>query len=287
MSRSAPGLPAALVLALHPLVPPALARASWSRPKAMRADLRAHGLGQMRALGPRASISPASVPDRRRPIRYCGPAAPDPALCRPRRGREEHRGVPRAAASRAPRWWSATGPRWRALRGAFPDAHFLGPPDRRGARRVPIAGADVFVFPSRTDTFGLVMIEALACGTPVAAYPVTGPLDMLDADKRRDGRGPRHGDRRALTLRPRRPAPPMGAASPGKRSARNSSTHWPVRRPQARAEIAAQGRLSRARACRGRRPCTKSAWHTGRPERGGPSIFRPERVERPCPRPSR
>lgn len=39
--------------------------------------------------------------------------------------------------------------------------------------------ADVFVFPSRTDTFGLVMIEALACGTPVAAYPVTGPVDVL------------------------------------------------------------------------------------------------------------
>jgi len=42
------------------------------------------------------------------------------------------------------------------------------------------AHADVFVFPSRTDTFGLVMIEALACGTPVAAYPVTGPVDILN-----------------------------------------------------------------------------------------------------------
>jgi glycosyltransferase involved in cell wall biosynthesis len=41
------------------------------------------------------------------------------------------------------------------------------------------ARADVFVFPSKTDTFGLVMIEALACGTPVAAYPVTGPVDIL------------------------------------------------------------------------------------------------------------
>ncbi len=41
------------------------------------------------------------------------------------------------------------------------------------------AGADVFVFPSRTDTFGLVMIEALACGTPVAAFPVPGPLDIV------------------------------------------------------------------------------------------------------------
>ena len=37
----------------------------------------------------------------------------------------------------------------------------------------------MFVFPSRTDTFGLVMIEALASGTPVAAYPVTGPIDVL------------------------------------------------------------------------------------------------------------
>ena len=38
----------------------------------------------------------------------------------------------------------------------------------------------MFVFPSRTDTFGLVMLEALACGTPVAAFPVPGPLDVLD-----------------------------------------------------------------------------------------------------------
>jgi glycosyltransferase involved in cell wall biosynthesis len=39
--------------------------------------------------------------------------------------------------------------------------------------------ADVFVFPSRTDTFGLVLIEAMACGTPVAALPVTGPIDVV------------------------------------------------------------------------------------------------------------
>jgi len=41
------------------------------------------------------------------------------------------------------------------------------------------ANADVFVFPSRTDTFGLVVIEALAAGVPVAAYPVPGPADIL------------------------------------------------------------------------------------------------------------
>jgi glycosyltransferase involved in cell wall biosynthesis len=40
--------------------------------------------------------------------------------------------------------------------------------------------ASCFVFPSKTDTFGVVMIESMACGTPVAAYPVTGPLDVID-----------------------------------------------------------------------------------------------------------
>lgn len=43
------------------------------------------------------------------------------------------------------------------------------------------ANADVFVFPSRTDTFGVVMIESMACGTPVAAYPVTGPVDVVES----------------------------------------------------------------------------------------------------------
>jgi len=45
------------------------------------------------------------------------------------------------------------------------------------------ANADVFVFPSLTDTFGVVMLEALACGTPVAAFPVTGPKDVIEEGK--------------------------------------------------------------------------------------------------------
>lgn len=70
------------------------------------------------------------------------------------------------------------GPALASLQAKFPDAHFLG---RRSGRALAgcYAGADVFVFPSKTDTFGLVMIEALACGTPVAAYPVAGPCDVI------------------------------------------------------------------------------------------------------------
>ena len=70
------------------------------------------------------------------------------------------------------------GPARAELEQRFTDAHFLGALSGR-ALAGAYAGADVFVFPSRTDTFGLVMIEALACGTPVAAYPVSGPVDVL------------------------------------------------------------------------------------------------------------
>jgi len=71
------------------------------------------------------------------------------------------------------------GPLLDALKRQHPKAHFLGAL-RGDALAAAYAAADVFVFPSRTDTFGLVMIEALACGTPVAAFPVTGPIDVLD-----------------------------------------------------------------------------------------------------------
>jgi glycosyltransferase involved in cell wall biosynthesis len=70
------------------------------------------------------------------------------------------------------------GPALASLQRRFPDAHFIGRRENAALARL-YASADVFVFPSRTDTFGLVMLEALASGLPVAAYPVPGPLDVI------------------------------------------------------------------------------------------------------------
>src|SRR5262249_7371721 len=70
------------------------------------------------------------------------------------------------------------GPQEAELRHRFPHATFLGL--RIGAELAGlIASADVFVFPSLTDTFGIVQLEALACGVPVAAFPVPGPKDVI------------------------------------------------------------------------------------------------------------
>ena len=77
------------------------------------------------------------------------------------------------------------GPDLDRLRQQYPDTHFLG---TMSGEELAAAyrSADCFVFPSQTDTFGLVVIEALACGLPVAALPVPGPIDILG----HDGRGP-------------------------------------------------------------------------------------------------
>ncbi len=70
------------------------------------------------------------------------------------------------------------GPQRKTLEREYPDTYFAGA--RFGAAlSAAYAGADVFVFPSKTDTFGLVVLEALAAGLPVAAYNVTGPKDIL------------------------------------------------------------------------------------------------------------
>jgi len=70
------------------------------------------------------------------------------------------------------------GPARAALSAKYPSASFVGY-QRGEALASHMAAADVFVFPSLTDTFGLVMLEAMACGVPVAAFPVTGPVDVV------------------------------------------------------------------------------------------------------------
>jgi glycosyltransferase involved in cell wall biosynthesis len=95
------------------------------------------------------------------------------------------------------------GPERARLESQFPQVHFVG--YRFGADLAShLAAADVLVFPSLTDTFGLVNLEAMACGVPVAAFPVTGPIDViedgvtgaLDSDLARAAR-------RALEINPR------------------------------------------------------------------------------------
>jgi glycosyltransferase involved in cell wall biosynthesis len=76
------------------------------------------------------------------------------------------------------KWVVGDGPHLAFLKKRHPSANYLG--CLRGEELTSAyAQADVFVFPSRTDTFGMVMIEALASGVPVAAYPVEGPIDVI------------------------------------------------------------------------------------------------------------
>ncbi|MCE2517708.1 MAG: diacylglycerol kinase [Alphaproteobacteria bacterium] len=82
----------------------------------------------------------------------------------------------------AEKWVVGDGPALSGLKKAYPDAIFHG---AKTKEELPAyyGQADVFVFPSKTDTFGLVLLEAMACGLPVAAYPVTGPIDVVTDDK--------------------------------------------------------------------------------------------------------
>jgi glycosyltransferase involved in cell wall biosynthesis len=76
------------------------------------------------------------------------------------------------------KWVVGEGPALASIRVKYPQVNYLGVLNQAELAEV-YAAADVFVFPSRTDTFGLVLLEAMACGLPVAAYPVTGPLDVI------------------------------------------------------------------------------------------------------------
>jgi len=80
------------------------------------------------------------------------------------------------------KWVVGSGPALASIQANYPAVNYLGVLERDDLAKV-YAAADVFVFPSKTDTFGLVLLEAMACGLPVAAYPVTGPRDVLGDSK--------------------------------------------------------------------------------------------------------
>ena len=98
------------------------------------------------------------------------------------------------------KWVVGEGPAMAALKARYPEVSYLGVLQQKELAAV-YSAADVFVFPSKTDTFGLVLLEAMACGTPVAAFPVTGPLDVLGDVPPAQSGGAMDDDLRAACLR--------------------------------------------------------------------------------------
>ncbi len=129
------------------------------------------------------------------------------------------------------------GPLEAALRERHPRVHWLGILPREELARV-YAAADVFVMPSRSETFGLVMLEAMACGTPVAAYPVDGPLEVLGQHQGRAQGGVLDEDLRQAWYRaqavPRHAARQRAEAFSWEQAARQFLAHLvPARRQEA------------------------------------------------------
>ena len=162
----------------------ARAAARWSPPRACGATCR-RAASATSAPGRAASISTCSSPSRARTGGCRG-------RCSSMSGGWRWRRTSRAFLDLdlpGSKVVVGDGPQLAALRRRLSAGAFHRP--RLGAALArAYAGADVFVFPSLTDTFGLVLLEALACGTPVAAFPVTGPIDVLAgaAGLRRRGR---------------------------------------------------------------------------------------------------
>ncbi|QHL89808.1 glycosyltransferase [Sphingomonas changnyeongensis] len=154
------------------------ARAVLVSTPSIRRTLAAHGVAHLRHWGRGVDLA-QFTPDAPPPPAFAGLARPIQLYV----GRVAvEKNIAAFLATRHPgtRVVVGDGPARAELERLYPDALFLGALGGR-ALAGAYAGADVLVFPSRTDTFGLVMIEALACGTPVAAYPVSGPVDVLTA----------------------------------------------------------------------------------------------------------
>ena len=153
----------------------------WFHRPAARAGAHAHGA---RHPGPARPGQPADLVARVDPVKFQPGASQVFRICPVRcssawaGSRGKRTWTPSCRwTCRAARWWWAAADEAR-LKKKFPDAVFLG---MRNDDELPgyYQAADVFVFPSLTDTFGLVMLEAMACGTPVAAFRSEAPLAVV------------------------------------------------------------------------------------------------------------
>jgi len=152
------------------------AQAVLASTESVRGQLEQHGIGPVRHWGRGVDLANFS-PDAPPPREFAG--LPRPILLYVGRvAVEKNIGAFLGCDHAGTKVVVGDGPALKALAAQYPEALFLGALSGR-ALAGAYAGADAFVFPSRTDTFGLVMIEALACGTPVAAYPVSGPVDIV------------------------------------------------------------------------------------------------------------
>ncbi len=142
--------------------------------ESVRADLRAHGFSNL-ASWRRGVDTELFVPRRKDALSLPRPIAAYVGRVAVEKNIDAFLRMPWPGAKVV----IGDGPERARLEAAFPEAHFLG--FRFGEDlAIHLASADVMVFPSRTDTFGLVNLEAMACGVPVAAFPVTGPIDVIE-----------------------------------------------------------------------------------------------------------
>ncbi|MGB7404793.1 MAG: glycosyltransferase, partial [Pacificimonas sp.] len=156
------------------------ARATLAATPSLRAQLDAQGIGPLLPFG--RGVDLAAFPDRPLPAPEAFSSAEGPIqLYVGRVAVEKNLEAFLETSVPGTKVIVGDGPARRELSVRYPDALFPGAlfgDDLAAAYQ----HADVFVFPSRTDTFGMVLIEALASGTPVAAYPVQGPIDLITAD---------------------------------------------------------------------------------------------------------